>query len=449
MEMEEPNKKKIIKYHSFDNNSQKKLEEFEQLKPDIEIEENKSNISILKKSKKVNNKKVLFNFSKFKIKEPQNNKNPDLSNKNDSLLNINITKNQNDLLDNLKRSAENNNIISTNEITNNYVISTDNKTLLKNKSQENIYSHLFPKNNNIINPLDNKDTLEENFFDLNFINEINNAIYPNQDTKSGLANSNILINSTQNINNNQESLENFENTINSNTIPNNFYRKIEPKTAGRNSLPKLHTKKKKKGGLTFLLRSKEEKYTANDIIIHYLKENERDNSKNIPFKNFKKYLQGIDYGKFNYDLKKIYGYSEKFLKRMEVIKKNNIIAYKKDFNIEDYQNTLLKILKERVSEKSYIKLQASYKQFNERNYGLLIPRGRYVSLAEKLKDFLSRDIYEKMKRTDRNYLLYLNKKEDQKRKYEVENKTKNDFYQKLNKTLKLFHKKLKRNNSYY
>ena len=307
--MEEPNKKKIIKYHSFDNNSQKKLEEFEQLKPDIEIEENKSNISILKKSKKVNNKKVLFNFSKFKIKEPQNNKNPDLSNKNDSLLNINITKNQNDLLDNLKRSAENNNIISTNEITNNYVISTDNKTLLKNKSQENIYSHLFPKNNNIINPLDNKDTLEENFFDLNFINEINNAIYPNQDTKSGLANSNILINSTQNINNNQESLENFENTINSNTIPNNFYRKIEPKTAGRNSLPKLHTKKKKKGGLTFLLRSKEEKYTANDIIIHYLKENERDNSKNIPFNEFTKYLKNNEFVKFNYGIDKIYGNS--------------------------------------------------------------------------------------------------------------------------------------------
>ncbi len=201
--------------------------------------------------------------------------------------------------------------------------------------------------------------------------------------------------------------------------------------------------------MPYILKSRKEHISANDIILHYLKENERDNSKNIPIINFKKYLEYTDDKKFNYGLDKIYGNSEKFLKRVEEIKKNNIIAYKKDFNIENYQNALLKILKKRVSQQNHQKLQKSYKLFNERNFDIIIPRGRYFNLAEKLKDFLSRDIYEKMKRTDRNYLLYLNKKEDQKRKYEVENKTKNDFYQKLNKTLKLFHKKLKRNNSYY
>ena len=179
-----------------------------------------------------------------------------------------------------------------------------------------------------------------------------------------------------------------------------------------------------------------------------MKENERDTSKNIPFNNFKKYLKKIDYRKFNYGLDKIYGNSETFLRRLEEIKKNNIIAFKNDFNIESYQSTLLKILKKRVSEKSYIKLQTSYKLFNERNFGVLIPKGRYLNLAEKLKDFLSKDIYEKMKKTDRNYLLYLRKQKEEKNKKEMENQSKFSFYQKLNKTLRVFDQKKRRNKSY-
>ena len=179
-----------------------------------------------------------------------------------------------------------------------------------------------------------------------------------------------------------------------------------------------------------------------------MKENERDISKNVPFNNFKKYLKDNDYKKFNYGLDKIYGNTKSFLRRVDEIKKNNVIAYKNDFNIENYQNTLLKILKKRVTEKSYNKLQRSYKLFNERNYDIIIPRGRYINLAEKLKDFLSRDIYEQMKRTDRNYLLYLMKNKALKNKKETENEIKETFYKKLNATVKSFNKKLKRNQSY-
>ena len=105
-------------------------------------------------------------------------------------------------------------------------------------------------------------------------------------------------------------------------------------------------------------------------------------------------------------------------------------------------------MKKRVTEKSYNKLQRSYKLFNERNYDIIIPRGRYINLAEKLKDFLSRDIYEQMKRTDRNYLLYLMKNKALKNKKETENEIKETFYKKLNATVKSFNKKLKRNQSY-
>ena len=155
-----------------------------------------------------------------------------------------------------------------------------------------------------------------------------------------------------------------------------------------------------------------------------------------------------DYKKFNYGLDKIYGNSQTFLRRLEEIKKNNIIAFKKDFNIENYQSTLLKILKKRVSQKSYINLQTSYRLFNERNYGMLIPRGRYINLAEKLKDFLSKDIYEKMKRTDRNYLIYLEKQEERRNRIIIENENKNNFYKILNNTLRNFDRKLRRNQSY-
>ena len=53
-----------------------------------------------------------------------------------------------------------------------------------------------------------------------------------------------------------------------------------------------------------------------------------------------------------------------------------------------------------------------------------------------------------MKRTDKNYLLYLTKKEAQKSRMEKENQNRETFYKKLNMTVKSFNKKMKRNQSY-
>ena len=337
---------------------------------------------------------------------------------------------------------------SINDITNNNVISTDNKTLYKNKSQENIYNTLRAKyNQNNILPNIN-DNQEENNFNIDLINDITNTIEP-KDSGNFIPNidsDNIPFNDIQFKQNNLESIENLENSINTNQ---QYQNTNNISKADGHTLPILNRTKRQKDKMwAFLKKSRKEKTSANEIIIHYLKENERDTSKNIPFNNFKKYLKKIDYRKFNYGLDKIYGNSETFLRRLEEIKKNNIIAFKNDFNIESYQSTLLKILKKRVSEKSYIKLQTSYKLFNERNFGVLIPKGRYLNLAEKLKDFLSKDIYEKMKKTDRNYLLYLRKQKEEKNKKEIENQSKFSFYQKLNKTLRVFDQKKRRNKSY-
>ena len=444
--MEEINKKKVIKSHSYNENFSKSQSDFIFLKP--ETDENKLNRSILRRTKKDSDKKVLFNLNKYKIKNIHSKPNQLSSNANESLLKTNVTKNQTNLIETLKKNSENKNMNSINDITNNNVISTDNKTLYKNKSQENIYNTLRAKyNQNNILPNIN-DNQEENNFNIDLINDITNTIEP-KDSGNFIPNidsDNIPFNDIQFKQNNLESIENLENSINTNQ---QYQNTNNISKADGHTLPILNRTKRQKDKMwAFLKKSRKEKTSANEIIIHYLKENERDTSKNIPFNNFKKYLKKIDYRKFNYGLDKIYGNSETFLRRLEEIKKNNIIAFKNDFNIESYQSTLLKILKKRVSEKSYIKLQTSYKLFNERNFGVLIPKGRYINLAEKLKDFLSKDIYEKMKKTDRNYLLYLRKQKEEKNKKEMENQSKFSFYQKLNKTLRVFDQKKRRNKSY-
>jgi len=440
--MEEVNKKKTLKYHSYNNNAPIIQKEFSSIKSDSD--ENQLNRSILKKDKKSEGKKVLFNFSKFRIKNSPPNPVQISSNANESLLKTNDVGGGADAMESIQKNSGKKVIISNNEFTNNYAISTNNKTLYKNKSQENLTTNILQKKNYLNSHTKINGSHEENFFDLDSIDDINNAINSQlfQNTKSNKSNK---INNIK-YNNNQESLGNFDyNTITANThYP---FRKIVPKNNAQ-TLPRLNETKRRKKNMSFLIKSKNDKTTANDIIIHYLKENERDNTKNIPFNNFKKYLKNIDYGKFNYGLNKIYGNSEKFLRRIEEIKKNNIIAYKNDFNIEDYQSTLLKILKKRVSLNNYIKLQASYKLFNERNYGMIIPRGRYINLAEKLKDFLSKDIYEKMKRTDKKYILYLYKKQDQRHKMAEERENRDSFYKKLNQTLSVFNRKQRRNKSY-
>ena len=204
-------------------------------------------------------------------------------------------------------------------------------------------------------------------------------------------------------------------------------------------IPKIYKKNNREKLLPFLEKSRKKKISAKDIYLHYLKENEKDKSKSQTIYNFTKYLQNNN-KKFNYGFDKIYGDNPSFICRINEIKKNNFIAYKKDFNILDYQNTLLKLLKKKVSPKNLENLESSYKLFNERNFGMMIPRGRYIDLADKLKNFLSKDIFEKVKRMDKNYLLYLEKKEEELINKNSEEIDLRNFNKHLNRTLMSFRK---------
>lgn len=106
--MEATNKKKIIKSYSYNGNFSKTQSDFAFLKE--EDDEAKHNKSILKRSKKDSDKKVLFNLNKLKINDWHIKPYHISSNANESLLKTNVTKNQTNLIETLKKNSENKNI---------------------------------------------------------------------------------------------------------------------------------------------------------------------------------------------------------------------------------------------------------------------------------------------------------------------------------------------------
>ena len=402
-------------------------------------------------NKKINNDLNTINITNYKSKLNKNNSH------NYSGFNIHKNKNEINIINN-----------SINNESNNKTILIDNKKFFKNiyinkktinlknpilKSYIKNNKHFFNKINNSnsnltksINHVDSK-TLEETKSkieitnnDMNINADNNNSNNINNNIEKNNVNININI-ENNNSNNNIEKINVNESLNNQNNKSDNII------------LPKILNSKKKnyrKKNVSFFIKSKHKKISASDIYLHYLKENEKDKYKvdhQSTIVDFAKYLKNNDNKKFNYGFEKIYGDDISFINRINEIKKNKNLAYKNDFNIQDYQRTLLKLLKKRVSDKSLEKLDNSYKLFNERNFGMMIPRGRYISLADKLKDFLSKDIFEKVKRLDRNYIIFLEKKEELKHRNSLEFKNKNNFYKILNKTIISFNRKKNQNRS--
>jgi len=179
----------------------------------------------------------------------------------------------------------------------------------------------------------------------------------------------------------------------------------------------------------FFKKSKDEKITARQIYRHYLKK-EQKNPKN---------KRHIFNGSYDYSyvmcpsLKLLYGENPSFTKNIYEIKKNDNIAFKKDFDIKEYQNTLMKLFRKNISEKNMDKLRNDYKLFNEKNFGFNIPKGRYIDLAMKLKDNISNFAFENIKRMDKNYEKYFGEvKVEDKEKQNKDNKNKNKKMNKKN-----------------
>ena len=181
------------------------------------------------------------------------------------------------------------------------------------------------------------------------------------------------------------------------------------KTFSNINLLKKNLEKAKFYKNSFLKKSKNENISANDIFEHYLNEHNRDKHK-LKKMNLTRYLRKKP-KTTDFDFKKIYSVPKSFSRRIEEIKKNNIIAYKNDFDIQDYQSTLIKLLKRSVSPQNLENLEKNFSLFNERNFGITIFRGRYVVLANKLKDHLTFDNREKLKMLDKVYRKFINQEE--------------------------------------
>ena len=98
---------------------------------------------------------------------------------------------------------------------------------------------------------------------------------------------------------------------------------------------------------------------------------------------------------------------------MKELKDNHKIAYKNDFDIEEYQNILLEILEKRISQKNLISLQDEYRELNKKIFSVFEPKGRFTFLAEKLRYNLPSFLIEKFKQMDkdsiRSRMNYYNK----------------------------------------
>ena len=369
-------------------------------------------------------KKVLFKFKNI--------------NNNNLINNIYLTNNESSLLKNNSQNYINSHNIENIEkkynskISNHSVININNnlnKTFLSNN--KNIFHKIYLNKNKIPKKIIISKNLEENDINKRNNNKSIDNIKTFEETKSKLDYSNVDINGiNKNSNNDISYLININHNKSS----------ISPKIKNIKILKYKSFKKNNKKQNKFLLKLKQKNLiSAKDIYLYYLKENEKDRSQSNSIYNFSKYLKNHN-GKFNYGFDKIYGNNQSFISRINEIKNNNSIVYKKDFNILDYQKTLLKLLKKKVSPKYLENLEASYKLFNERNFGMMVPRGRYIDLAEKLKDFLSKEMFEKVKMMDKNYMIYLKKKEEILNKNNEEY-NKKFFYKNLNNTISSFNKK--------
>ncbi len=264
-------------------------------------------------------------------------------------------------------------------------------------------------NNNSNSNSDIKDIIN-NSNNINFNNSMTNLKFKSFNTANINKNNNTLdidFNRSDSFNKNSSYL--FKCLLNDYS-KSNLYKK-KSKSVYKNTIQTLSP---------FFKLSKNEKISAKQIYRHYLKESAIDFQKSEHKKNKKisiKFNGAYDYSHVICPgLKNIYGNDKNYMNRMNEIKKNNVIALKKDFNIKDYQNTLIKLMKKNVSEKFLTNLKNKYMVFNEKNYGMIIPKGRFINLANKLKNHLSGDSYLTLQKMDKNYKIFFGNKSNKKTK---------------------------------
>ena len=152
----------------------------------------------------------------------------------------------------------------------------------------------------------------------------------------------------------------------------------------------------------FFKISQKDDISAKKIYKHYLNKSAGDIVP--PIRNYKRFFDNRSKS-FLEKLSRIYCEDKNFLSSIKELKHNKKIAFKDDFNIEEYQSTLIELLDQRVSQKNLLDLQNNYKALNRKLYGLIEPKGRYTILAEKLRFNLPLYLLERFKQLDKDSIL--------------------------------------------
>ena len=169
----------------------------------------------------------------------------------------------------------------------------------------------------------------------------------------------------------------------------------------------------------FFKLSQKDNVSARRIYRHYLKKSAKEIIQ--PIKNYKKFFDDRNKNFFE-KLSRIYCENQKYLSIIKEIKDNKKIAFKNDFNIEEYQSTIVELMDQRVSQKYLIDLQNEYRTLNKKIFGVIEPKGRFTILAEKLRYNLPLYLLERLKQLDKDTIISRMKYYNRFKKFKKENK---------------------------
>ena len=273
---------------------------------------------------------------------------------------------------------------------------------------------------------------------LNKIKQYKKALFNGQiskDSKNNL-NETTNINATKNSNTNDENTKDTKSTIfktsqlNLNKFP---ITKILIEQKNKNKSKNLiisHVPKYSK----FFYQSKNKNISSQTVYKYYIDKSASEIT--LPVKNYDRLFDSKK-KTVQEKLKRIYCENKNFDLILQELKDHRKLAYKDDFVIEEYQNTLLEILDKRVSQKNLINLQEDYRELNKKIFNVFEPKGRFTFLAEKLKYSLPSFLIEKLKQLDKDSIIsrmnYYNKFKE----FRKDNKLKAKFGKKdenVNKT---------------
>ena len=277
--------------------------------------------------------------------------------------------------------------------------------ILKNNKSFKIKGSLM--NNNSQSILNTSNKIRNNLL-LSKIKQYKKALFNGHLTKDSKNN----LNETTNINatkNNTNS--NFENTKEAKTKSTifktsqlNYNNKfpitkmlIEQKNKDKNLIIS-HVPKYSK----FFYQSKNNNISSQTIYKYYLKKSASEIT--LPVKNYDRLFDSKKKTVLE-KLKRIYCENKNFDLILQELKDHKKLAYKDDFVIEEYQNTLLEILDKRISQKNLINLQEDYRELNKKIFNVFEPKGRFTFLAEKLKYSLPSFLIEKLKQLDKDSII--------------------------------------------